>query len=185
MADLASTTIPGKIDSQVPYQVVNTETYSKNVLGPVYFELCNLRLAGKAETPEPPKHVAPTQSPYIIASNEEFEVSVDIKFNDSPLTRLLLCLGTRMTICFAFEGVGAKAVELDLEVSDLTVKDQFEYTLTWHGTPEQAGLTAGFYVVAGVATIGPIEHPCAPKCAYGFGYIAKQLVQVYEAFKPC
>jgi hypothetical protein len=179
MADLASTP---KIGAQVPYQVAETETYSKNILGPVYFELCNLRLRGKAEAPAWPKNVAPTQSPYIIASNEEFEVSVDIKFNDSPLTRLLLCLGTRMHMCFSFEGAGAKAVELDLEVSEVTEKDKFEYTLSWHGTPDQAGLTAGFYVVAGIATIGPIDHPCAPKCAYGFGYIAKQLVQVYEAF---
>lgn len=178
MADIA---IP-KVGAQVPFQVADTETYSKNILGPVYFELCNLRLGGKAEAPEWPKNVAPAQSPYIIASNEEFEVSVDIRFNDSPLTRLLLCLGTRMSICFSFEGVGAKAVELDLEVSDLTVKDKFEYTLTWKGTPEQAGLSAGFYGAAAVATVGPVEHPCAPKCAYGFGYIAKVLVQIYEAY---
>jgi len=172
-----------KVGQQIPVQIGGTETHSKNVLGPVYFTLCNLRLRGLAGEPELPKDVAPAQSPYIIASNEAFEVDVDIEFNDSPLTRLLLCLGTRMTVCFSFEGVGAKAVEIDLEASELTAKDVFKYTLTWKGTPEMAGLTAGFYGIAAVATVGPVEHPCAPKCAMGYGYIAGLLMQVYEAFE--
>ncbi|MGB3496311.1 MAG: hypothetical protein WBA57_26520 [Elainellaceae cyanobacterium] len=167
--------------TQPKKQVSNSETHSKNVLGPVSFTLCDLRLRGLAEASEVPS-VAPDQSPYIIASNEPFEIEVDVEFNRSPLTSLLLCLGTKMTVCFSFEGIGAKAVEIDLEEAQLTYKDVYKYTLTWKGTPEEAGLTAGFYGIAAVATIGPVEHPCAPKCAMGYGYIAGLLLQVYEAF---
>jgi len=162
------------------YSASETETYSKNILGPVEFTLKNLRVEGLAgDEPKPP---APDQSPRIIASDEAFEASVDIEFNNTPLTQLLLCLGTRVTICFSFEGVGAKAIEVDLEESVVTQKGQRKLTLTWSGTPDEAGLTSGFYAIAAVATIGPVEHPCAPKCAYGFGYIAKALMQVYPAF---
>ncbi|MGF1535980.1 MAG: hypothetical protein ACFB4J_05775 [Elainellaceae cyanobacterium] len=161
-------------------QATDTETFSKNILGPVEFTLKNLRVMG---FPDPEDKVpAPEQSPRIIASDERFEVSVDVEFNNTPLTQLLLCLGTRVTICFSFEGVGAKALELDLEESVVTQKGQRQLTLTWSGTPDEAGLTAGFYAIAAVATVGPVEHPCAPKCAYGFGYIAKALLQVYPAF---
>ncbi|HHP7243158.1 MAG TPA: hypothetical protein ACFE0H_00585 [Elainellaceae cyanobacterium] len=178
---MADTATP-KIGAQVPYQVGETETYSKNILGPVAFTLCNLRVAGSAIEPTWPKEVAPAQSPFIVASDEEFAVSVDIDFNNSPLTKLLLCLGTKITVCFSFEGIGAKAVELDLEDMIVTEKDKFNYTLKWNGTPSKAGLTSGFYAIAAVATVGPVEHKCAPQCAYGFGYVAKVLMQVYEAF---
>ncbi|MEB3355208.1 MAG: hypothetical protein VKK04_00575 [Synechococcales bacterium] len=180
MADTASIK---KVGTNIPVQIGATETYSKNVLGPVSFTLCNLQIRGLAEEPEQPKNVSPAQSPYIVASNEQLEVSVDIEFNTSPLTRLLLCLGTKLTVCFSFEGIGAKAVELDLEEMMITEKDVFKYTLTWEGTPDAAGLTAGFYGIAAVATVGPVEHPCAPKCAMGFGYIAGLLLQVYDAFE--
>jgi hypothetical protein len=86
-----------------------------------------------------------------------------------------------MSVCFSFEGVGAKAVEIDLEDMQQTSKDVFKYTLKWYGTPEMAGLTAGFYGIAAVATIGPVQHECAPKCAMGYGYIAGLLLQVYDA----
>ncbi|MEO0409028.1 MAG: hypothetical protein AAF289_16920 [Cyanobacteria bacterium P01_A01_bin.135] len=163
------------------YNASETETYSKNILGPVEFTLMNLRVKGLAD--DEPKEPAPEQSPRIVASDEEFEISVDVEFNNTPLTQLLLCLGTRVSICFSFEGVGAKALEVDLEESVITEKGQRQLTLTWKGTPDSAGLTAGFYAIAAVATIGPVEHPCAPKCAYGFGYIAKALMQVYPAFE--
>lgn len=172
-----------KIGDQIPVQIGGTETYSKNVLGPVSFTLSNLCLRGLAGEPSAPKNVAPAQSPYIIGSDEEMEMSVDIEFNNSPLTRLLLCLGTKLSVCFSLEGVGAKAAEVDLEVTDKTSKDVFSYTLTWKGTPDEANLTAGFYGIAAVATVGPVEHACAPKCAMGFGYIAGLLLQVYDAFE--
>ncbi len=167
--------------AQPKTQYTTTESYSKNVLGPVSFTLSNLRIKGTAGLPEEPKQVAPGQSPYIIASNEEFSASVDVEFNDSPLTRLLLCLGTKVEICFAFEGMGAKAAEVDLTAAIWTEKDKFNYTVTYQGTPEESGLSNGFYVIAAVATVGPSKHACAP-FVFGYGYIAKRLLQVYQAF---
>lgn len=163
--------------------LTDTETYSKNVLGPVFFTLSNLSVRGYAGEPEPPVHVSPEQSQYIIASNEQFEVSVDVEFNNSPLAQLMMCLGTKVSVCFSFEGIGAKAVELDLSDAIVTEKGRTQYTLKWVGTPDAAKLTPGFYAIAAVATVGPIDHPCAPKCAFGFGYIAKVLLQVYSAFE--
>jgi hypothetical protein len=165
--------------AQSPKQLTDTETYSKNILGPVAFVLSNLRVFGKAEAPVD-KTVAPDQSPYIIATNEEFCVSVDITFNESPLSALLMCLGTRITVDFAFEGLGGKTNEVDWAVTDLTQKDEFEYTLTYKSTPDASGLTPGLYVIAAVASIGPVENECSQHIL-GYGYIAKQLLQVYPA----
>ncbi|HSM82620.1 MAG TPA: hypothetical protein VLS96_13090 [Nodosilinea sp.] len=164
---------------QSPKQLSDTETYSKNILGPVSFTLSNLRVFGKAGEPEYTT-VAPSQSPYIIATNEEFCVSVDIEFNYSPLTSLLMCLGTRLTVDFAFEGVGGRAGEVDWAVTDITVKDDFNYTLTFKSTPDAAGLVPGLYAIAAVASIGPVENKCSQHIL-GYGYIAKQLLQVYPA----
>lgn len=169
------------IGPQVPVQFSDTETYSKNILGPVYFTLSNLRVEGQAGTPALPKTVAPEQSPYIVANNEEIKASVDIQFNDSPLTRLLLCLGTTVEVCFSFEAIGAKADDADLTASIKTEKDKLSYTVTWEGTPEAGGMKPGFYAGGAVATIGPAMHPCA-QFVFGYGYIAKVLLQVYAAF---
>ncbi|PSN16366.1 hypothetical protein C7293_02860 [filamentous cyanobacterium CCT1] len=172
--------VPSKVSGpQSEKQLSDTETYSKNILGPVYFELSNLRVFGKAGLPED-KIVAPAQSPYIVASNEEFCVSVDITFNESPLTALLMCLGTRMTVDFAFEGLGGRAPERDWAVTDITVKDDFSYTLTFKSTPDDAQLLPGLYAIAGVVAIGPVENKCTTPIL-GYGYIAKQLLQVYPA----
>lgn len=160
-------------------QYTDSETYSKNILGPVSFVMSNLRVYGKAGMPLD-KTVAPDQSPYIIASNEEFCASVDIEFNDAPLTSLLMCLGTRLTVDFAFEGLGGRASEADWAVTDITQKDQFSYTLTFKSTPEKAGLVPGLYAIAAIASIGPTEHKCSQHIL-GYGYIAKQLLQVYPA----
>jgi hypothetical protein len=166
------------VGPQPRYQVSDSETYSKNILGPIYFELSNLRVAGTAGEPTPPGFVAPSQSPYIIASNEPFSVSVDIKFNKSPLSELLLCLGTELKINFAFEGIGGTAAELDLPAMEVTTKGEFNYIVTFSGVPNQVGLTPGFYAIAAVATIGPAKHPCS-QYIFGYGYIAKALLQVY------
>ncbi|MEM9003315.1 MAG: hypothetical protein AAGE59_07285 [Cyanobacteria bacterium P01_F01_bin.86] len=163
-------------------QVSSTETYSRNVLGPVYFELCNLRFAGQAEAPLPPGAVAPKQDQYIIASDEEYVMSVDVKFNNTPLTRLLLCLGMQVEICFSLEAIGGKAKDVDITESIVTVKDQLEYTIVHKGTPDADGIKPSFYAGAAVATVMPPEHPCSPRSPFGFGYIATVLVQVYEAF---
>lgn len=165
--------------SQYPL-VAATETTSTNILGPSYFELHDLRVAGKAGLPLPPTFIAPDQSPYIVASNEQTEVSVDIKFNDTPLTRLLLCLGMKVEVSFAFEGVGGKAIEADASVSTTTGKGMAEYTLSWKGTPESLGLTPGLYAIAAVVSVSPADHPCSQE-VIGYGYIATRLLQVYPA----
>lgn len=154
-------------------QFTDTETYSKNILGPVYFELSNLRVAGTSTAP-----ADPSQSPYIVESGEEFSVSVDIEFNKSPLSELLLCLGTEMAINFAFEGIGRKAIETDAVVQDWTRKGDFTYTLTFTGKPADLDLTNGLYAIAAVAKIGPVKHACSQH-VLGYGYIAKALLQVY------
>jgi hypothetical protein len=161
--------------AQPPYLHSATETYSKNVLGPVSFELSGLNVAGSNTLP-----ADPSQSQYIVASNEQFTVSLKIKFNNSPLTKLLLCLGTTVNVNFALEGIGA-AAEADVKASITTVKDQFEYVISWTGTPEQAKLTAGLYQIGAVVAIGPGNHPCA-QYVYGYGYIERILLQVYPAF---
>lgn len=161
-----------------PPQVSDTETYSRNILGPVVFELCNLRVEGQASGTQPPY---PEQSQYIIASDETFKASVDIKFNNSPLTKLLMCLETELHVDFAFEGIGT-APELELKATETTTKGKFEYTLTFQGTPSSEGLKPGFYAIAAVVSVGPAtKSPCDPY-VYGFGYIAKALLQVYESF---
>jgi hypothetical protein len=152
----------------------DTETYSKNILGPVMFELSNLNVAGSSMAP-----ADPAQSQYIVASNEEMTVSVDIKFNQSPLSKLLMCLGTSISVDFGFEGFGANAVETDIKASITTVRDQFEYTIKWTGTPAMAKLTSGLYEIGAVVTVGPGKHECA-QYVYGYGYIEEILLQVYQ-----
>lgn len=162
--------------AQPPVQYTTTETYSKNILGPVYFEMSDLSVGGLSQEP-----AAPDNSPYIIATNEEFKAKVKIKFNDSHLTRLLLCLGAKIEVNFCAEGCGSKATERDLIAYVKTKKDVFEYEVIYTGTPDSAGLTEGFYVIAAVANIGPCDHPCA-QFLFGAGYVAKVYLQVYEAF---
>ena len=166
---------------QVPIQFGDTETYSENILGPVAFYMYDLHVGGGTEPPTPPRYVAPDNSPYIIATNEDFTARVKIKFNDSALTRLLLCLGAKIEVNFCAEGCGHKATEKDLIAYVKTKKDVFEYEVVYKGTPDGAGLTEGFYVIAAVANIGPCDHPCA-QFLFGAGYLAKAFLQVYEAF---
>ncbi|PSN05803.1 hypothetical protein C7271_21205 [filamentous cyanobacterium CCP5] len=163
-----------------PGTVSATETTSTNILGPSYFLLKDLRVAGQAGLPEEPTQIAPGQSPFIVATNEEVKVSVDVEFNDTPLTRLLLCLGLKVEVHFAFEGVGGKAAEVDVSVDLRTFKGQRSYTLTWTGTPESIGMGKGLYGVAAIASISPAEHECSQE-VIGYGYIAARLLQVYPA----
>jgi hypothetical protein len=163
------------IGPQLPVQMSATETYSKNILGPVWFKLSNLTIAGTNTMP-----AAPEQSPYIIASNEQFTISVDIEFNNTPLTELVLCLGMELVAEFGIEGFGKDAeVDLSAEVV-ITKKGELKYTLSYTGTPDQAGLTPGFYQAASVVKIGPAKHPCSQK-VLGYGYIGEIRFQVYQA----
>ncbi|MDJ0696315.1 hypothetical protein [Mastigocoleus sp. MO_188.B34] len=167
--------------AQPPVQYTATETYSKNILGPVFFEMSGLQVGGSDQPPPPPLEVALSNSPYIIATNEEFQARVKIKFNDTSLTRLLLCLGAKIEVNFCAEGCGHKATEKDLIAYVKTKKDVFEYEVVYQGTPDSAGLTEGFYVIAAVANIGPCDHPCA-QFLFGAGYVARVYLQVYEPF---
>jgi hypothetical protein len=167
------------IGPQPPGQISATETYSENILGPVSFKLSDLRILASIEEPELPKTVAKANMPQIIASDEQFYLRVDVEFHPSPLTELLLCLGTKVEINFCAEGCGGIAAEQDLTASIYTVKDQFKYTVTWQGTPSSAGLTPGFYAVAAIATIGPVKHPCSQHL-FGAGYLAGIFFQVYQ-----
>ena len=160
---------------QHKYQPTSSETYSNNILGPVSFELYQLNVAGSS-----PNQAAPSQSQYIVASNEQFTLSLQINFNNSPLTKLLMCLGTTVSVDFGFEGFGA-APEVDVKAGIVTEKDKFEYVVSWTGTPDMAKITAGLYEIGATVTVGPGSHPCA-QFIFGFGYIEEILLQVYPAF---
>jgi hypothetical protein len=169
-----------KLGAQPSAQVGASETYSKNILGPVFFKLCNLRFAGAGEDSD--KMAAPEDNQHIIASDEQYSVSVDVEFNDTPLTRLLLCLGMPVEVCFSFESIGGKGEDVDVSASIVTKKDQLSYTITYTGKPEDDGFGNAFYVGAATATVNPPAHSCAPNCPFGFGYLATVLVQVYPSF---
>ncbi|HEY9834282.1 MAG TPA: hypothetical protein V6D26_27265 [Stenomitos sp.] len=160
--------------SPQPKQHTDSETYSKGILGPVYFTLSKLNVQGSNTAPAD-LH----QSQYIVASDEEFIISVDIEFNASPLAKLLMCLGTTISVDFGFEGFGA-APEADVKASIVTVKDTLTYTISKKLTPEQAKLTAGLYEIGATVTVGPGTHAC-DQYVYGYGYIEEILLQVYPA----
>ena len=149
------------------------ETKSFNVIGPASFMLSDLRVEGVDITT-----LAPSNSPYIIGMDEGFLLSVQVSFDHSALTTLLMCLGTSVKIDFAVEGFGKGAVETDLETTITTMQGVFDYVVKFPGTPRMAGLTPGFYEVAGVATIGPVTHQCG-QLVLGYGYIGEFRFQVF------
>jgi len=151
----------------------DSETYSYNVLGPSSFKLSNLDVTGSSVVP-----AALSQSKYIIALDEEMIFSVVITFDQSPLTALLMCLGTDLNIDFECEGFGKAATEADVEVTYTTTEGQFAYLITYKGTPRAAGMTPGFYEMAATATIGPVTHKCGQHIL-GYGYIGEIRFQVY------
>lgn len=155
-------------------ETTDSETYTDaSILGPVYFTLNNLLIKGKN-----PRPASLHQSQYIIGSNEAFDISVDIEFNQSPLSSLLMCLGTMVTVTFSFEGFGKKADEEDVEVMIKTVKGQYKYTATYTGTPKGTKLDPGFYEASAVVKVGPVAHQCSEEIL-GYGYIAEERFQVY------
>jgi len=165
---------PGTEGPQSP-EHTESETYSQSILGPVFFTLSNLNVAGTNPTP-----AAPSQSQYIVAANELFTVSVDIEFNNSPLSKLLMCLGTSISVDFGFEGFGANANEADVKASIVTEKDVFKYTISWMGTAQDVTLNSGLYEIGAVVTVGPGNNSCA-QYVFGYGYIEEILLQVYPA----
>ena len=160
-------------------QYTSTETYSKQILGQSSFELYKLTVKGTKGDPTPPWHVAPFQSPHIIDTDEYMWVGLHIQFDRSPLTKLLMCLGTPIHVCFSFEGFGKKTAEIDLPVKIITQEGRFKY---WIGTkvqPQDVGLTEGFYQVAATVEVGPLTHRCG-QYIFGYGYIGEVRVQIAD-----
>lgn len=155
--------------------VTDSETYSRSILGPVAFTLSDLKVEGTSGQP-----AAPDQSPYIIAEDEVFNASVKVTFNKTPLSSLLMCLGTKVTINFHFEGQGRKAPELDTAEGIITEKGKFEYTVKLTSIPSREGLKPGLYEVSATAEIGPVQHECS-QFILGYGYISDVRLQVYPA----
>jgi hypothetical protein len=163
--------VPGQHD-----EVSLTETRSQTIVGPVIFTLSNLDVKGLGNNP-----ADPINSQYIVAENEFFVVSVDVEFNKTPLTELLMCLGTRIRIDFGLEGYGIRAAELNLDATELTKKGVFKYHLETDPTrPIDQKMPSGLYQIGAVATVGPVENPCTTKI-WGHGYIEEVLLQVYAA----
>ena len=158
-----------------PREVSDTETRSRSIVGQVTFELMDLRVRGLGTKP-----AAPSNSPFIIAESEEYELSVNIEFNQSPLTELLMCLGTRITVNFGLEGYGTSAREVDVQESIITQKGKFNYHVTRTGVARRDGLTPGLYEIGAVTTVGPVENECTTKI-WGHGYIKEVVLQVYPA----
>ena len=162
--------VPGQ-----PDELTLSETRSKSIVGPVTFKLFNLDVKGLGINP-----ADPANSQYIIAANEEFEVSVDIQFNQQPLTELLMCLGTRINVDFGLEGYGSSAPEINLRATLVTQPNVYTYRLVAKAVPNRVGLTPGLYEIGAVATVGPVENKCTTKI-WGHGYIKEILLQVYRA----
>ncbi|MEO0456331.1 MAG: hypothetical protein AAF152_07060 [Cyanobacteria bacterium P01_A01_bin.114] len=168
------------MSAQPTVQYAATGTYSRNILGPAFFEMSDLKVAGTAGLSISPEFTALTQSPCVVTANETLTVKIQIKFNKSPLTSLLMCLGTDVYVRFVFEGVGGDASEKDVEVMLTTVQDQYAYELIWTGTPQRAQMKPGLYAIASVAQIGPVRHDCSQPII-GYGYLAGALLQVCTA----
>lgn len=163
--------VPGQ-----PDELTLTETRSQTIVGPVTFKLSNLDVRGLGSNP-----ADPTNSQYIVAEDEYFVASVDVEFNKTPLTELLMCLGTRIRIDFGFEGYGVRAAELNLDATTVTVKGVYKYHLeTAPSRPIDLKMPSGLYEIGAVATTGPVENPCTTKI-WGHGYIEEVLLQVYPA----
>ncbi|MEL6398085.1 MAG: hypothetical protein AAFR26_03255 [Cyanobacteria bacterium J06626_4] len=158
--------------------VSDSETYSREVLGEAYFELFNLTAVG-LRGDIPPFGPAPDQSAHIVDTDETMRVGLMMRFNRSPLTALLLCLGIDITVDFQFEGLGGIAVEKDLQVTTKSNEGQFAY---WVGTkisPQEIGLNPGYYLVSATTKIGPVTHKCG-QYVFGYGYIGERRLQVAD-----
>lgn len=163
--------VPGQPDENTL-----TETRSRAIVGPVTFRLYDLDVRGLGTNP-----ADPINSQYIVAADEYFVASVKVEFNRTPLTELLMCLGTRIRIDFGLEGFGIRAVELNLDATRLTESGVYTYHVETTPTrPADLNMPSGLYEIGAVATVGPVENPCTTKI-WGHGYIQEVLLQVYPA----
>ncbi|MBW4480928.1 MAG: hypothetical protein KME14_00145 [Tildeniella torsiva UHER 1998/13D] len=172
---------PEEFLNRLPAQgglVGDTETYSREILGQSQFELYHLKATG-LRGQVPPWGPYPEQSKHIVDLDEDLRVGLVIKFDQSPLTRLLLCLGVDINAYFHFEGLGSAAAEKDLKVTIKSVEGQFKY---WVGTvikPEDLGLTKGYYLVGATVEVGPLTHKCG-QYVFGYGYIGERRLQIAD-----
>ena len=152
-------------------QVTSVQAKADNIVGPVKFTLSDLSIIGKTDD----------GATDIIALDETFKISVNVTFNNTPLTQLLLCLGLRIEVDFAFEGFGKKAEEVDVVDSDEdTKKDKLVYTIDEDFTPRKIGLTPGFYEVAASVKITSSAHKDCGQKVLALGFIKGFSFQVYE-----
>ncbi len=158
-----------------PRELSSTEARSQSIIGPVTFELKDLRVAGLGTNP-----ADPANSPFIIAEDEKYELSLTVEFNKTPLTELLMCLGTEITVDFGIEGYGIKAPEVNVQTICITEKGVFSYTIVRQGVAGNDGLKPGLYEIGAVVTTGPVRNECTTKI-WGHGYIKEVNLQVYPA----
>ncbi|MEO1145698.1 MAG: hypothetical protein AAFY26_08880 [Cyanobacteria bacterium J06638_22] len=174
-ASIASTKTP-RSNAQ-PKQQTDSETDSRHILGPVSFALSELRIEGTADDISMP---FPGQASSIVAEDEHFLASLTIQFNKSPLSALLMCLGTQITVNFHFEGQSRQASEFDGVATIVTQKDEFTYEVELEGLPSDLDMHPGLYEVSATVEVGPAEHECS-QLVLGYGYCSNRLLQVHSA----
>ncbi|MFP4007696.1 MAG: hypothetical protein ACLFV6_06765 [Spirulinaceae cyanobacterium] len=153
--------------SNQPTPQITDNQIQKLPVPPVNMEISNLKVAGKVAD----------QSQYIVAANESFDLSIDLKFSGGSLADLLVCVGLDIEVTYALEGFGP-ASEVNLTAPAIkTQKGQWEYTIPYSGTAAMAGLTPGFYKVAALVTVKCPKDCCGEPLA--FGYISPVVFQVY------
>jgi len=154
-----------------------SEAFPRSFICPLEFKLYDLQVKGTSK-----KAACPTNSPFIVAGDEEVEFSVNVEFVPSPLAKLLMCLGTPITIVFSLEGYGRRAAELDLEKTIITEAGKYLYNVSLKATPNNTtpAMTPGLYQIAAVARIGGTIGKC-PSGIWGHGYVDQALLEVYAA----
>lgn len=158
-----------------PRELTDNETRSQSIVGPVTFKLMDLRVAGLGTKP-----ADPVNSPFIIAEDEAYQLSLTVEFNQTPLTELLMCLGTEIVVDFGLEGYGINAPEVNVQKVIKTVKGKYSYSIVREGVAGNDGLKPGLYEIGAVVTTGPVRNECTTKI-WGHGYIKEVILQVYPA----
>jgi hypothetical protein len=158
-------------------EVGATESFPHTFVCPLEFKLYDLQVNGTSK-----KAACPSNSPYIIAADEDFILSVIVEFTPSPLAQTLMCLGVPVTITFSLEGYGSRTAELDLDYSFKTYAGEYKYLvqLQTKAIDTNPIMTPGLYEIAAVAEIGGKIGNC-PAPIWGHGYVEEALLEVYAA----
>lgn len=167
----------GSRPSAQPQPQTHTEASTRHFLGPVSFTLSDLQIVGTSADWSGP---APEQSSSIIAADEPFLARLNLTFNKSPLTALLMGLGTQITVNLHVEGQGRSTTELDLTATLVTEPNEFAYDLELEDIPSDLDLEPGLYAVSTTVEIGPAAPECS-QAVLGYGYLAKVMLQVHPA----